>query len=161
MADEALCRVDRFALFGRPTARRQPCAVWADADVPQCYFFGSGGCGQDWGSRRVAAAARCACPGLPRVPCAPCHFPSPILPTFCLLSVTGSPRMSEGHSTRCPLKNLGFSASADIRRRPDYKLSGENRGSSPLGACPDYRSGEAKTRSAGRDLALSRPLAVR
>ena len=31
-----------------------------------------------------------------------------------------------------------------------------------LGACPDYRSGEAKTRSAaGRDLALSRPLAVR
>ena len=31
----------------------------------------------------------------------------------------------------------------------------------PLGACPDYRSGEAKTRSAGRDLALSRPLAVR
>jgi hypothetical protein len=30
-----------------------------------------------------------------------------------------------------------------------------------LGACPDYRGGEAKTRSAGRDLALSRPLAVR
>src|ERR1700736_6875913 len=27
----------------------------------------------------------------------------------------------------------------------------------PLGACPDYRSGEAKTRSAGRDLALFTP----
>src|ERR1700738_5498927 len=26
-----------------------------------------------------------------------------------------------------------------------------------LGACPDYRSGEAKTRSAGRDLALFTP----
>jgi hypothetical protein len=43
-----------------------------------------------------------------------------------------------GHSTRCPLKNLGFSASADIRRRPDYKLSGENRGSSPLGSASAF-----------------------
>ena len=31
----------------------------------------------------------------------------------------------------------------------------------PLGACPDYRDGQAKTRLAGRDLALSRPLPVR
>jgi lipopolysaccharide biosynthesis protein len=30
-----------------------------------------------------------------------------------------------------------------------------------LGACPDYRDGQAKTRLAGRDLALSRPLPVR
>jgi hypothetical protein len=43
-----------------------------------------------------------------------------------------------GHSTRCPLKNLGFSASGDIRRRPDYKLSGENRGSSPLGSANNF-----------------------
>jgi ATP-binding cassette subfamily F protein uup len=30
-----------------------------------------------------------------------------------------------------------------------------------LGVCPDYRDGQAKTRLAGRDLALSRPLPVR
>jgi hypothetical protein len=30
-----------------------------------------------------------------------------------------------------------------------------------LGACPDYRDGQAKTMLAGRDLALSRPLPVR
>ena len=42
MTDEALCGVDGFALFGRPTARRQPCAVRADADVPGGDFFGLG-----------------------------------------------------------------------------------------------------------------------
>jgi hypothetical protein len=37
----------------------------------------------------------------------------------------------------------------------------QNHGIDRLGVCPDYRDGQAKTRLAGRDLALSRPLPVR
>jgi glc operon protein GlcG len=60
------------------------------------------------------------------------------------------------------MDNAAYVASVELAPGKARTAALFKKPSQALGACPDYRSGEAKTRSAaGRDLALSRPLAVR
>src|SRR3954470_16957754 len=40
MTDDTFCEVDGFALFRRPTARRQADAIRTNADIPCGNFFG-------------------------------------------------------------------------------------------------------------------------
>jgi hypothetical protein len=57
-----------------------------------------------------------------------------ILPTFCLLSVTGSPRMSADTLARNADKIDTFRRPPMSANVQDQSSHGENRGSSPLGS---------------------------